>query len=79
MMTKKRKHPRRSSALEGDEDEPLSPPPTEPTKERKRKRAPRQMTEEEFYRQIGTIVVRGARSLDVDPDQLELPMKELET
>jgi hypothetical protein len=78
MMTKKCKRPRRSLALEGDEAEPLSPPPTDPTKERKRNRAPRSMTEEEFYRQIGTIVVRASRSLDVDPDQLELPMKELE-
>jgi hypothetical protein len=31
-MTKKRKRPRRSSALEGDEAEPLSPPLVDPTK-----------------------------------------------
>src|SRR5215510_3961790 len=63
MMTKKHKRPRRSSALEGDEAEPLSAPLVDHTlKPKPRKRrgpydpypgwAP-QLPEEEFYRQIG--------------------------
>jgi hypothetical protein len=61
-MTKKHKHPRRSSALEGDEAEPLSAPLVDPTlKPKPRKRrgpydpypgfAP-QMDEAEFYKLI---------------------------
>jgi hypothetical protein len=64
-MTKKRKRPRRSSALEGDEAEPLSPPlvdPTKPFKERKQRKPKWQievdrkypaMSEEQFLRCIG--------------------------
>jgi hypothetical protein len=63
-MTKKHKRPRRSSALEGDEAEPLSAPLVDPTlkpKPRKR-RGPYDpypgwaspTPEAEFYRQIGS-------------------------
>ena len=62
-MTKKHKRPRRSSALEGDEAEPLSAPLVDPTlKPKPRKRrgpydpypgfAPQMEDEAEFYRQI---------------------------
>jgi hypothetical protein len=47
-MTKKRKRPRRSSALDGDDAESLSPPLTDPTK--RFRHSPRVISEEELFR-----------------------------
>jgi hypothetical protein len=71
-MTKKRKRPRQSSALEGDEAEPLSlPKQRKLTPERHKLRGEREwerrQKEAEFYRQIGNGPVAFTRPGGLPP------------